>query len=251
MTTTDEAVYTARLLGPTILEQGSDSVATCPVYRGGAIVVPTSGTVTIHDDAGVVVVEDAAVEIVASIASYTVLATATSSKTPNEGWRFAWSLTLPGGRVKTFKTDAVLALHRLYPVITDIDILQLHPELTRLMPPTETSYQDFIDAMVAEAESRLVGAGRRPWLILSAHALREYELNGVLAKVWRSLATGGVGTREWDLSEHYRTLAGAEYDKLALVYATPTTGENADVPGKRRGGAPVVWLCRKGGGSFL
>jgi hypothetical protein len=241
MTTTDDAVYTARLLGPTILEAGTDSVITCPVYRAGALVAPTSGTVDVYDETNTLIVS-AAVVVVASIATYTVLATATAAKVPSEGWRFEWSLVLSPTRTKNFRTDGVLALHRLYPVIADVDLLQLHPELARLMPPTESNYQDVIDAVFGEAESRLVGAGRRPWLILSAHALRMYLLNGALSAVWRMLATGGEGTREWSLSVDYRTTAAGEWDKLALVYATPTTGENADAPGKKRAGAPVLWL---------
>lgn len=244
MPTVDDAVHTARFLGPTVLEQGSDCVITCPVYRSGALVAPTSGTVEVYDEANVLVVT-AATANVGSVATYTVLAAALASKVPSEGWRFVWTLLLPTGRTKAFRTDGVLALHRLYPVVTDIDLLQLHPELARLMPATETSYQDWIDAVVAEAESRLVAAGRRPWLITSAHALREYELNGALAKIWRSLATGGVGTREWDLSEHYRMVTASEWDRLALVYATPTTGENTDKAGKKRAASPVLWLSRR------
>lgn len=244
MPTTDETIFTARLLGPTVVEKGVDTVVGCPVYRNGALVAPDSGTVSVYDETNTLVVT-AAVEVVGSVATYTVLGTATSSRTPSEGWRFEWALVFSTGRARTFRTDGVLALHRLYPVITDTDLLQLHPELARLMPPTETNYQDVIDAVFGEAESRLVAAGKRPWLIASAHALRMYLLNAALDRVWRMLATGGVGTREWDLADSYRTQAAAEWDRLKLVYAEPTTGQNADVPGKRKGVSPVLWLSSR------
>jgi len=247
MTTTDDTLYTARLLGPTIIEQGSDSVITCPLYRSGVLVAPSSGTVTIYGAGNAVIVSAAAVTITSSIATYSVLSTATAGLVPAEGWRIEWTLLLSTGRTRTIRTDGVLVMRRMYPVITDVDLLQLHPELTRLMPPTESNYQDYIDAMIAEAEGRLVAAGRRPWLIISAHALREYTLNGALAKIWRSLATGGTGTREWDLSEHYRSQSAAEWEKLALVYAAETTAAPSDAAGKRRGASPTVWLSGRQG----
>jgi hypothetical protein len=46
-------LYSARLIGPEIIEAGMDNVVTCPVYRDGALVVPTVYTLTVWNSANV------------------------------------------------------------------------------------------------------------------------------------------------------------------------------------------------------
>ena len=75
----DDVLYTARLVGPTLIERGRDTPIACPVYRDGALVAPSVGTVSIFDSAGVSVVSAAPAPVRGSIAGYTVAAATTSS----------------------------------------------------------------------------------------------------------------------------------------------------------------------------
>lgn len=244
-TTTTETLHSVRFTGPTVIERGQPSVITAPVWLAGALVAPASGTVTIYDDSNTVIVSAAAVTITSSIATYTVLAATTTSLTPAEGWRVVWTLNLTGGEQINAATDAVLALRRIRPVVTDNDLIRYHPELDRLRPSTEASYQDYLDSSWLEIESRLIGSGKRPWLIISAHSLRNIHLYATLALVYRDFATGGSGSREWDLAEKYSTQAAAEWDRLTLVTGDASTGE-IDGGSRRKAGQPTIWLCSRG-----
>jgi hypothetical protein len=50
-----ETIYTARLIGPEIIEAGRDNVVSCPVYLNGAVVTPLAGTLTIYTSQNVAV----------------------------------------------------------------------------------------------------------------------------------------------------------------------------------------------------
>ena len=143
-------LYTARLIGPEVIEAGMDNVVTCPVYLAGALVSPTAYTLTVWNSANVVV-GTPTVSVVSSVATATITTAMLSGQTNGDNWRMEWVLTL-SSIVHTFRRDASLVYRRLYPVVTDADLLRLHTDLTRRMPSTETSYQDYLDEAWATIE---------------------------------------------------------------------------------------------------
>lgn len=235
--------YTARFFGPAVLQRGQEQALSCPVYRSGALVAPSGGTVTIYDGSGAVVAT-ASVTVSASIATYTLPAGTTSALLPEEGWRIEWALTI-SGTVHTFRTDAVLVHRRLYPVITDLDLTGLHPDLSSRLPTGSSSWQGAIDAAWGEIEGRLLEGGVRPWLILSPSALRRSHLALTLSRIFTGLTQGAPETAEARLAEQYRQEYSAAWTALTFPQADPTTGADGQ-PGRRRSGRPVTWLGGRG-----
>lgn len=233
-------LYTARLVGPEIIEAGVNSAISCPVYRDGVLVAPSSGSVTIWNAANNRVVDAAAVTITASVATYTVQSAAVGSETKGDGWRIEWSLVIAGATV-TFRRDAALVYRRLYPVVTDADLLRLHTDLSRRMPSTEASYQDYIDECWATIEGRLIATGKRPWLVLAPSALREVHLYGTLARVFRDFAQGGPGTAEWELATDYDRRYEAAWSQLTFPQSVEADGTAVDAR-RRRAAQPSLWL---------
>lgn len=148
-----------------VIERGVDSILTAPIYRDGALVEPVSATCAVYDSSNTAVSSGSA-SIVSDVATYTVSSSSTSSRTPEEGWRLEWVITLSDGEELRPACEAVLALRRLRPVVSDVDLLRYHPALTRRKPATEASYQDYLDATWREVEAKLIASGKRPWLII-------------------------------------------------------------------------------------
>lgn len=235
-------LYTARLIGPEVIEAGMDNIVTCPVYLAGALVSPTVYTLTVWNSANVVV-GTPTVSVVSSVATATITTAMLSGQSNGDNWRMEWTLTL-ASVVHTFRRDASLVYRRLYPVVTDADLLRLHTDLTRRMPSTETSYQDYLDEAWATIESRLIMSGKRPWLILSPSALRDVHLFGTLSRIFRDLAPGGPGTAEWELAEQYDRKYESSWAMMTYPQAEPSAGLLADAL-RRRASQPTLWLSAK------
>lgn len=233
-----ETIYAARFIGPEILEAGRDNVVTCSVYRDGGLATLTSGTITVWNSGNTKVVDAAVVAVPSNVATFTVTTSHLSGQSNSDGWRIEWALVI-GGVTYTFRREASLVYRRLYPVVTDADLLRLHTDLTRKRPPTEASYQDYIDEAWAQVESRLIATGKRPWLNMAPSSLREVHLYTTAAMVFRDFATGGPESAEWAMMEKYEGLAEAAWGRLSYPEATPSSGAlDAVVPGQ-----PTTWLC--------
>lgn len=235
-------LYSARLPGPEIIERGVAGTISCPVYRDGALVAPSSGTLSLYDRANVALLSAVSVTIASSIATYAVLAALTASLAPADGWRVEWALVMPDGVTHTFRRDAALVYRRLYPVVTDADLLRFHTDLTTRRPPSESSYQDYLDEAWAIIEGRLLATQRRPWLVLAPSALREVHLYTALGMVFRDFATGGPGTAEWERAADYDRRAEAAWASLSYPQAEESTGAARDLA-RRRAGRPTLWLA--------
>lgn len=223
-----------------VIEKGVESLLTAPVYRDGALVEPVSATCAVYDASNTSVSSGSAT-IVADVATYTVSAASTTSRTPEEGWRIEWVITLGDGEVLRPAVEAVLALRRLRPVVSDVDLLRYHPALTRLRPPTEASYQDYLDATWRDIEAKLIASGKRPWLIISPQALRGYHICLTLSAIYRDFATSGPASNEWALADKYEAQAMGEWSSLVLNVADASTGQTQSGDA-REGVQPSFWL---------
>lgn len=232
-------LYTARLIGPEILEAGIANTITCAVFRDGALVAPSSGTLSVWNGAGVVVVNAAAVSIVSSVATATISSATLASQENSDGWRFEWALTI-AATVSTFRTDGALVYRRLYPVISDVDLLRAHTDLTRRRPASETSYQDYLDEAWARIDARLIATGKRPWLVMAPSSLRDAHLSLTLYLVFNDFATGGSDSAEWALATNYATQYESAWAALTFPQAE-NDGTLGDA--RRRAASPTIWLC--------
>jgi len=235
--------YAARFSGPTVIQRGQEQILSCPVYLSGALVAPSGGSVTVYDGSGAVVVS-ASVTVASSVAVYTLSAAATTGRTPEDGWRVEWALTL-SSVAHTFRTDAVLVHRRLYPVVTDADLLQLRPDLAARLPTGTSSWQGWLDNAFGELEARLLEGGVRPWLILSPSALRRCHLALTAARIFEYLSQGAAETAEARTAAQYREEYAAAWASLTFPQADPDTGEDGR-PGQRRSARPTFWLSGRG-----
>jgi hypothetical protein len=243
-----ETIYAARLVGPEMIEAGRDNVITCPVYYAGAIVTPTAGTLTIWT-ASNVSVSVGSVSFPGGVATATVAGSALSALQPEDGWRIEWALTI-ASVVRTFCRDASLVYRRLYPVVTDADLLRSHTDLTTRRPSSESSYQDYLDEAWARVESRLINTGKRPWLIMSPSALRDVHQYETLAMIFADFATGGSTSAEWEMMQHYERKAADAWSILTYPQREQTTGQAMAPAGTRQAGIPTTWAGSRLGGRY-
>lgn len=239
-------LYTARFDGPETLEYGvASQTIRCRVYRDGALVAPTSGTLTVWNGSGQKVIDAAAITVASSIATYAVTSAMLAAQTYSDGWRFEWTLTLTGDSTPaTFRNDGSLVYRRLYPVVTDADILRMHSDMTRRLPSTKTSYQDYLDEAWIVVETELLKRGRRSYLNISPSSLRQWHIYLTMSGIFRDFAVGGEASAEWQMMLHYEELARNEYATLTF----PEAALDGTGPGgthRRTGARPTTWLTAR------
>lgn len=187
-----DVLYSARFQLPELLERGRNNAITCPVYRAGALVAPSAGTVSVFDASGAAVVSAAAVTITGSTATYTVLSTALASSSYGEGWRVEWRLVMPDGTTRTFDVEALLVRRALFPVITEADLYRVSSALDPAGAAcihSEPSFSPKIDEAWIQIQGRLLAQGRRPNLVLSPQAMRDPHLYLTLALIYDDFST--------------------------------------------------------------
>lgn len=237
----DDTLYTARFVGPTLIEQGRDTPIACPVYRDGALVAPTGGTVSIFDASGVALVSAASVVISGSVAGYTVAAGTTSGRSKGPDWRVEWSLTV-ASQSRLFSNEAALVSRRIYPVITDLDIYARHRALNPSSgsPLTSlTTYQAFIDDAWITLLNRILADGTYPQKVPTPAALRETHLTLTLSRIFADLASASPDQYA-AMAESYRRQYADEYRGMRFV--TVEEGESAG-GNVRRAADPIVLLA--------
>lgn len=218
------ASYTARLPLPDLIVQGQDHTLKCPIYRDGALVPPTEGTVAVYDAAGASVLS-ATITVVDGeesfgVASCVVPGTLTAGLQRAVGWRVEWTLTLHDGTVITPRNVAALVKTHLFPVITDQDIIDRAPTLTprsnqRLSK--STTYQWAIDASWVEIQQYLWDRGNRPNLIVAPHSLRSIHLYKALELIYSDMSTTQADAYHAQ-AERYRELYREARESLRLPY---------------------------------
>lgn len=164
---------------------------TCPVYLDGALAEPSAATVRLYNASGTAVTVGAT-SIPGGIAQATVAQATLAAEELGSGWRVEWSLTMPDAVVHEFVNDAHLIRRRLYPTITDLDLVRRVSALdtsSATVITTATTYQGFIDEADVELQLRLLELGRRPWLAATPSALRQSWLMLALSLVFEDLAT--------------------------------------------------------------
>ncbi len=241
-----DTLYSARFITPERVERGRDNLLKCPVYRDAALVAPSSGTVSIWDASGTAIVSAVAVTITSNVATYTLANATTTALSLAEGWRFEWSLTFASpAEVHVFRTDGALVRRRLYPVVTDADLIRLHSDLlassTDAIVPTAWDAQDYIDEAWAEIDAKLVAAGNYPNLVMSPSALRSAHMYMTLAAVFRDLSTSAHEGKYATLAEHYDARAADAWSRLTFRYDADNDGA-IDDPNKRKAASATVWL---------
>lgn len=233
---------TARLLLPDYLTQAQDNVISCPLYSQGALVAPTSGTVSVYDASNTAVVDGAPVTITGSVATYTIsAATLPSTLSRGMGWRVEWSLTVSGVST-TYRNSAGLVRSRLAPVVTDADLFRresaLNPDGTAPVSSLDT-YQDYLDEAWVTIHGRLTGRGNLPHLVMEPTTLREPHLLLTLHLVFQDFRTRLNETWK-EKADEYKAEYKAAWDGLAFEYDSTDSGQS---DGRRkRSAVNSIWM---------
>jgi hypothetical protein len=237
-----ETVYTARFRSTETLERGRTQTITCPTSRAGATATPTSGTVTIYRPDQTVLVTGAVT--VASIATFSLTGATTTAEALGEGFLIEWVLVMPDAVTHTFRQDAAVCRRTLYGVVSQDDLTQRHSDLPALLGAS-ASYQPYIDEAFFTICNRLIGAGRRPYLVIQPSALRECHLMLALHLVFIDYSTSaGDGGRWQALAAHY--LMGYEQAYGQLRFSYDEADDNRIDPTKKKSASSQIWTNGRG-----
>lgn len=229
--------YSARFIGPELIERGRVNALTCPVYRDGALVAPTlsGSTITIWKADGSKIVDAVAVtSVTASIATYN---TGTySTETREDGWQVEWSLIF-SGVARTFRRSAALVRARLHPVISDRDLYARHAELEGVRATGTTTDQSVIDESWAELLDMFRQRGSLSHLVMSPEDTRFLHLFLALQNRFTDLMTSAGDGSKW------ATLATMYTEKFREKFSTTSFRYDSDddgIPDPERRRAPAV-----------
>jgi len=247
---TADTLYSARFPLPELLERGRDNLIRCFVYRDGALVAPSSGTVSVYNASNVAVVDAAAVTIVSQVAQRSVSGASLSSQALGDGWRIEWSLLMPDATTRLFRQDGALVRSSFVPPITDVDLFRrvsgLDPSNSARVS-TLDDYQDYIDEAHVEINNRLISAGRRPWLVVSPSSLRQAYLYLTLALIFEDFATR-LDDAYSNEAKRWRSHHKVEWDALSFRYDETDAG--AVDTSRRKATTATFWLGSGGSRSW-
>lgn len=234
------SIYTARFTLPEDLVRDRAQTISCPVYLSGALVAPTSGTVTVQNSGGTAVIDAASVTITGDVATYSIGSSVFTNETLSDGWLVKWVLVISGTTYE-FINSGSLVLSKLYPVITDLDITNRIPSLDSTASgtiTTQTSFQTEIETAWIEIVNRLLSKGKRPFLIMEPTALRNCHLYLTLSIIFDGLSTGMDDDYKVK-SDQYLAKYETLWSEMSFVYDTNRDGV-ADEP--RVKGNTTIWL---------
>ena len=232
--------YSARFTLPDLIERGVAGTLRCPMYRSGALVAPSAGTVSVFDSSGIAVVNGATATITASVATYPY--TPPTTLTLGDRWRVRWSLAMPDGVTHRPENEAALVRARLYCPITEADLYRVESALdpAGAAPLTSlSSYADKIDEAWTQIQLRLIEAGNRPNLIIGPSSVRQVSLDLALSLCFADVGSRVANPAHAETSMRYRAAYEAAWMRLSLTYDTTDTG---DTNAPKRSPSRSVWL---------
>ena len=211
----------------------------------GAVVAIDSATYSLYDENSVAIVdaETAVVAPLTNVLTYEVTSAILPLETIlSDNWLEEWVVTFTDGRVETVRREVSLCLRLLYPLVNDSDLLERHSDLTKLLADGEDDWHKPINAAWKGLNAKLLGTGKRPYLILSSWALRELHICMTLEIIFTDLQTysGGGPGKYTDLSSKYNKCTEKLWGGLQLTMDSGETGKPADAVEDAT--SPVVYL---------
>lgn len=228
------SLLTAQLAEPYLLVRGVDTDVSISLEQYGGAVTVTAATATIYDDDGTQVAQYTD-NSGTTTPEVTVLGTATDGLDLSERWRVEWDLD--GTKVVV---ASQLVRMGWTPALTDADLYRRAPALNP-SGPSPISERPEYEAERSEAihhvRDRMLSEGRRPWLVVEQHRLREPLILLALALIYE-----GFAARDSDLlviADRYREQFEKAWTKLSFHY---DSDEDGDADTNRVAARPVTWL---------
>lgn len=235
--------YTAAFELPHLIEQRAETI-TCPVYRDGAIVAVTVGTLKLYNASGIEVATNA-LTFPGGVATATIDASTLDAQEFGLGWWAEWRLEL-SGVVRLFRNDAALVRARLYPTVGTVDLFRRLRSLDTADSEVITrmslaDYQAKLDEVDIEVQLRLIEEDNRPGRIFSPSAMRQVWLSLWAALIFEDLAN--FESVYQTTADRWRERYEHAWGTLTLVYDSGDTGQpDRD---KRRSVTSSVWLMSR------
>ncbi len=203
----------------------------------GAAEAPASGTYELVDSTGTVKASGSISVDGTTVISSTV---ATGSLEPGDAYRERWRVTMDDGVEASTEREAIVCRFLLSCPIGPADITRMSPQLDPDFDKNISGTLDldeFIDEAWVQIQNRLIAAGRRPWLSISSHALRESALELTHALIYDRLST--ERRHYTDHADRHRMAYRDAWNRVRLTYQTPS---GSSVKGKRGSRSPTLYL---------
>lgn len=232
-----------RILLPRLFERGQAETPTLVVYSGASPAIPTAAgsTYTLTDGDGNTVVSGAVSVSSEGVASFAVGGAFTTALEYSDRWLEEWALVF-SGVTHRIRSDAMLVRRKLYNVVTQIDLLRLHPQLVaEQLPPELEDFTGQIEEAFEEFNRALIEKGNRPHLILSPWSARGCVAALALSYVYRDAMTNAAGDtdRFEKLAKFYADAYESKFPKLTYRVDEEQDGTVSE---RRPSASPVIFL---------
>ena len=196
---------------PLLLEIGAATRLSIRLRQSGAVLTPSSGTLTVKSPSGTTHFSGA---LTCGSTSYADVP-ATSPTTPETGWTTYWTIAT-STQSWTYRQAAYLVGYLPPSLVSDEDFRPHVPELLYRHPQGQSNWSPQIEAARDEILRRLTSAGRRPWLGIDATDFLALHLAMALA-----MACGAILSENDFLSREaarWRKIADDAEATLRIAY---------------------------------
>ena len=241
---TDGTVYAARIRYTELLERGKINRTELRIYRDGAQIIPTAVKYSLWRPDGTGIVE----EIVASIEGdgtlyYSLGAAQLADTLPlGESYIAEWICTITGQEY-IFRRMVALCRRRLYPTVSDADLIEEYANLNDLRSSSLASFQPYIDASWGEILRRIRNNSMGyEYLVTSPESFHDALKHLTLHKIFKDFhsALGQSNGTYLDVSQIHYSRYQSEYDSINMVYDQDHEGKAIDAD-QRTKGRPVIY----------
>jgi len=221
-----ETTYSFRRVIPDVLQRGRANVVRMEAYRDGAMVVITSGTLSLIDSGGNVV-SSPAVSIHADGYAYATIPAVDLPSTLAYGtsYRELWTLTMPDLSVPIVPRECAVAKFQLFPDTCDLDLTGEYPGLLVEFGGSIASLQPFIDKAWRHIIRRLWSMDIWPEVIVSETQLAEPLEQYTYYLAFKALFRKTSGNNRWE------TLMGEHRANFDAAWSSMTWKRDLDQSG--------------------
>jgi len=241
---------TVRFPLPDLIVRNQAHKLSAPVYLDGALVAPTSGTVTVYNRSNTAVISAQAGTVTDSVISYDIGSGDLSAQDLNIGWRVEWTLTMATAPTALIaRNSAALIRFPLNPVVADVDIKRRIRSLDPAAPTVihrEADLQDFIDEAWCELMHFILSIGARPNQIMNPDSLRMPHMYGTILLAGENLETRS-NLASTQFVERYQQRYQQALNKLKWEDDPGDDGQS-NTPERLRSAIGSVWLSSRGNG---
>jgi hypothetical protein len=232
-------LYSARFLGPTLIERDKAQTITVALERDGSDPTISSATFTLYDPGGTKVIDGTAATISGGDISGAIGGTDLDGKSYGLGWLVQFDATI-GGNVYRFLNDAALCLARLYPPVGHTDLVNRHSDVANLLATGVTSLQQYIDDAWADITGRLYSDSVPFFRLRTPSAFRAAMFSRSFTLIFRDYSTLlDPGDRYAELADRY----DAQFEEdIGKIRSKMDTGEDNTLTSNNLSTASVIQL---------